>query len=258
MLGDGEFMPVLTLDGDASGAVRATAAVATEAKKLVPVFKEISDATDKAGDSHSKAFGEHTLGELAKYAAEMMGVHKAVEFVTDALRAQAEEKRKAAENVTGGLSGAGMIANISSNQQEFDRNVAFGRRLMDEGIVPRNQQDSAMSAAANVAASGASDKDRDFLIDLGKKKRIKGSEIGSFASNIERFREGFDGKAGSFEDVAKEFLYAGSRTLDPESGPADVGRQAVDIAKAAADAGMPADKALAMYTALARSTKSSR
>ncbi len=250
-------MPILTLDGDASGAVRATAAVAAEAQKLVPVFREVSDATGKAGESHNQAFGAHSLNELVSYAAGMMSVHKAVEFVTDALREQAEEKRKAAANVTGGLLGAGTIANIGGGQQEVDRNIAFGRKLMQEGIVPRDQQSLAFEQAAGIAASGASDKDRDFIVEIGKQKRIAPGQLGQFSQDITRYREAMGPGVGSFQDVAKQFIRAGSDTLGVV-GPEEIGRQAADTAATARENGVDPTKDLAAFTTFARTTKSAR
>lgn len=301
-------MPVLKLDGDAKGAVRATSDVAagvaniakeskqlalnTEqlreqlakaydekpidayirkceelAKKLVDgkiTVYQYTEQTDRmskglkvAGEAHSHSFGSEAISELAAYAGGLFTVHKAIEFVTEALAAQNEEKKRAAEFVAGGLGGAGAIANASPNQASFEHNISVARQLMSEGLVPREQQDTANRTAAGMGSAQLSHSEEEFLFKLGKQKRIGGSQLGEFAETVRRFQEAYGPKAGSFEDVSKQFIAASEDTYGLVS-PNDIGMQTADLARQAQEEGLTPQQVMAMYVTAARTSKSKK
>lgn len=251
-------MAKLKLDGDASGAVKATEDVAKGVKKVAEAAKEAGKATEEAGKHHEKTFGSEAVHDLEHYVTGMVTVHKAIETTIELWHNAAEERKKYFENVSGGLPGAGAIANVSRTQEEFNKWTAVARdQLMGEGIFNRQQQSEAFNTASQLAAAGLSDKELKVMVELGKKKQVLGSEMGDFAESVRAVQERYGQSAGDFATVAKKLIFGSADTLG-RVGVSDIGLQLAEVGDKAIEQGMTFDQTEAAYIVAARTSAQKR
>lgn len=303
-------MPKLVLDGDATGAVKATgqttdgvaklkaefkaaaaeaAQLTREAKRIVDenatpqerynsqverlakMFvagkisveqmdravgnygKQLDESTKSHGkhkQAHEEAFGAESLKSLSSYVAGLVTVEKGIELVTEALREQAEEKRRAAENVAGGLAGADALVNSGNPAQA----KAIAEQFMGAGLIGRDQQAAAFGVGGNIVTSGHAN-EAEFLKELAEKRIIQPLQAGELAQNITKVQSGFGAEAGSFEDIFKKVRVAANEK-GVGASPADMARYLADLSDEARESGTPIDQVLAVMATETQKSKS--
>ncbi len=239
-------MPVLQLDGNASGAVTATTQVTDAAKKLSSAFKEVGDATDKAGQSHQEAFGEHALGHLAQHVAQALAVHKAIEIVNEALTKEIELRKQLAEQDKTALTSIGELSAAGGTKAD----LAFARKLQSQGLVA--DESEAVRATTGIVKAQLTDKERNYAFDLAERRDVAPAQIGEFSEGIKAYQERF---GGTFEDDSKK-IFAAAKI--GKMSPAEVAGGFAKLSKVGKDQGVSPDEILATFTTLMRSASTRR
>lgn len=217
--------------------------------------KQLDEATkshDRHKQAHEGSFGGHAVSEILQYAAAAVTAEKGIELVTEALREQAEEKRRAAENVAGGLQGADALVNSGNPAQA----KAIAEQLMTSGLIPRNQQGAAFDVGGAIVQSGHAN-EAEFLQELAEKRIVQPQQLGELSQNVSKVEHGFGTGAGSFEEIVKKIRAAASES-GVGASPADVAKNIADLSDEARENGTPFDQALAVFVTEAQKSKSLR
>lgn len=231
-------------------------ALDAELKKLPPITREFEKyhdeviltgrALENTADKQDKAFGTAALTGLASYAAGMISIGAAVNFVTSALRAQAEEKARALQSDESSTKAAGRLSAVGGTAED----LAYARQLHRTGIVDTDTE--GIHAVTGFRQAGLSKAEQQYAAKLADEMLVDPSQVGEYAQTVQTFRRSQGAKGGSFESAEKQIRAAGRMT---RFAPEDIALQATRLATPGVEAGMSKEEQIATLIVFANKTR---
>jgi hypothetical protein len=242
-------VPTLKIDGDASGAVAAHAALDSAVGKTKRGYQELGQESDKTGDAQKKAFGSEAVADMATMAAKSFALVEVFKTATAALNEFAETRKRIAAETVSGLAATGQLSAAGGTQADLE----MARSLQARGIT--TGEDQSIRAVTGFVRAGLSQKERAYMIDLAEKQLVDAGSLGQYPQEVRATQRAFADKGSTF--IGTEKMLRGG-AMDTRFDVGEFGLAATRLAGVAAEAGMSEAQAIAMLATQANKTRNLR
>lgn len=177
------------------------------------VATKYGDRLERAGQSGDRAFGASMQANLASTITQLASAAAIVGTIRQTFGEIAAAREAAAQNVVASVAGFGELAQISPDQETADRLVAFGRRLISQGVVKPGDEGLAASIAFQLDSAQLSESDKEFILQVGRSKFVRPESLAQFGGSIGQLQAAFGiGETGDARALANKAVAAASPT----------------------------------------------
>ncbi len=212
--------------------------------------KQLDEATKGQGkhnEAHQEGFGQHAVDDLLKYAAGFVTIEKGIELVTDAIRQQQEQEKKAGEGLGKGIGPAKKISQVSGSPEEFQQNIAEMRAL--QRITGADEPGTAADIVVAEQQARLQRTDRQLISEWAD-KNMPPAELPDFIRDVKGFQVDYK-NAGNFETVGKQAI-VGARESGGHLSPDELLKVAERVAQQARDNNETPEQTIAKIATIGR------
>jgi hypothetical protein len=194
-------------------------------------------ALDKTSESGDRAFGAAAVSKLMAFTGGLSGI--AAMF-----RAIEQDSQRAADSVFNALAQAGELQQLGPEQ--FGKSAAVARQLVRSGAVSPENKGQAFDIATNLANSGYSDEDIQYLVGLASDRLVSAQNLEPLGGAAAKFGAAYNGEPGTLPQMMDKVLVAAGAT---QADAVQTINEVLKFAGLANSAGVGDEQSLAAYVA---------
>jgi hypothetical protein len=202
-------------------------------------------ALDRTADSGDRAFGAGAAAKLIAFTGGLSGL--AAMF-----RTVEQDAQKAADSVFNALAQAGELQQLGAEQ--FGKSAAVARQLVRSGAVSPENKSQAFDISTNLANSGYSDADIQYLVQLASDRIVSAQNLEPLGGAVAKFQNAFNGEPGALPAVMDKILAAAGST---QANATQTVNEVLKFSGMANKAGVGDEQALAAFVATEQRSPSS-